>query len=425
MVGVVAYIAILGGVALWSLKRPAIGITAIICMFSLEQWGQVSSSFFITFRTITNIAIGIIVLLAVANTVLSNVRTYKLFPTISWLVFTLFIYAYVTTIWSLSQDIVYSNWKHFFPYLVTIIFLGPLLINSKTDIHAIAKSLLIFGLPLVFLLLFFVEWEHRRILVAGNNYETALYGNPLEIGTFASIIFIVVVFHNISRLKKIDLLLRVAAGLLCLALIVESGSRGQLLAVLLSVCIFWPLRNKITDVGTFVTSGIFIFAILILTWLAISNVGGGNIRWTYDYIEADLFGRMATSIKILSIWLDSGALLIPGLGNYSSFSLIGTYPHNVPVEVLCEEGIIGAIIYLAIVHYSIRSVINSLRIAKAGTQQHSCIILMASLLLFSFIISLKQGNLLGNLYFFMFAILVGRYEYSLKYENFMKAKYDK
>ena len=422
MIGIATYITILGGLALWSLKRPSVALTAIICMFSLEQWGQASSGFLLSHRTATNIIVGLVVLIAVINKFLKKNWIYKPFPYMTWLVFALFLYALLTTIWTPAQDVAFGTWRHFIPYLVTIVFLGPLLIDDKEELNAVVKSLVTLGAPLVFLLLFFVQWEHRRILVSGSNYETAQYGNPLEIGTFASILLIVVVFHKTINKKNVDIVVRLVVALLCIALIVESGSRGQLFAALLSIYILWPLNYKIRNLGTFFVSGAILFGLLILIWLAISSIGEGNIRWTYDRVESDIYARFQSNMQLLLFWLNSGLSIVFGLGNSSSFSLIGFYPHNVPIEVLSEEGILGGIVYIMLIFASIKAVGNALRLTKINSQDRSCVTLISGLLLFSFVISLKQGSLLGNLYFFMFAIIICRYELRLRYKYIKNKK---
>lgn len=418
--GILSYIAILGLLALWSLKRPAVALTAIICMYSLEQWGQSSVPFLLTHRSFTNIAVGVIVLIAVMNTFLLKSKVKFLFTEVSIAIYALFIYAYISTYWSPAGDIAASLWRSSFPYIVTIVVFGPYLINTHFDIKRFTNSLMVVGPPLACFLMFFVEWQNRRILLGGTSYHDGLLGNPLTIGTFASILLIVCFFMVVDRYIKIQVLMRVVVAVLAVALIVTSGARGQLFAVIVVAYLFLPLIYRIRNVETFLGVGFVLLVMTALIFIAVIQTGGDNIRWSSDEIVAAAGGRFNASLTMISHWYNSGIYTVAGLGNSASYSVLGIYPHNVMSEVLSEEGLIGICIYFFIL---IRSGIAVKRcVDYSGTDKKSRrdIALIGGLFLFSFIISLKQGSMLFNPYFFMFAIIISRYEKLMRY-NILKS----
>ena len=418
--GMLSYIAILGFLALWSLKRPAVALSAIICMYSLEQWGQSTVPFLLAQRSFTNIAVGVIVLIAVLNTFLLKTKVKYLFTEVSVAIYALFIYAYFSTYWSPAGDVAASLWNRSFPYTVTIVVLGPYLINTHLDIKRFANSLMVVGPPLAFFLMFFVEWENRRILLGGTSYHDGLLGNPLTIGTFSSILLIVCFFKVAERFIEIQVLIRVVVAVLAISLVVTSGARGQLLAVILVAYLFFPLVYRIRSVATFLGAGVLLSIITALIFIAVIQAGGDNIRWSSEEISAAAGGRLNASLVMVSHWFNSGIFILGGLGNSASYSILGIYPHNVMAEVLSEEGLIGICLYLFILIRSGIAVKRCVAYSGADTKSRRDVAIIGGLFLFSFIVSLKQGSMLFNPYFFMFAIIISRYEKIMRY-NLLKS----
>jgi hypothetical protein len=96
-----------------------------------------------------------------------------------------------------------------------------------------------------------------------------------------------------------------------------------------------------------------------------------------------------------------------GLGNSASYDphIIGMYSHIVPLEVLAEEGIIGFGLFL-----SIRSINQAYKYVKNDQEYRGLLATISATFLFSFILSLKQGNMFGSLDLFMIAIILGKFE---------------
>ena len=121
-------------------------------------------------------------------------------------------------------------------------------------------------------------------------------------------------------------------------------------------------------------------------------------------------GRYENSIILIEYWLNGGISVIVGLGNSASYELIGIYPHNVLVEVFCEEGIIGGSLYLFILLSSLKAIVTCIKKTKPRSKSRNSVALVSSFFIFSFIISLKQGSLIGNYYFFLFAIILSYFK---------------
>jgi hypothetical protein len=105
-----------------------------------------------------------------------------------------------------------------------------------------------------------------------------------------------------------------------------------------------------------------------------------------------------------------------GLGNSASFSpdIIGRYPHMVPLEVLGEEGVLGLALFVAIVLLSIRYAmrLSSLKVLSQDVKR----VYAANFgcLVFTLLLSLKQGSLINSSMIFLFAVTGERYYHLVK-----------
>ncbi len=89
----VSYVIVLFSLALACLVRPAVAVTAVICMFGLDQWGQSSGAAIASNSAFTNIVVGVLVLLSLGTGVLQGKRLFRNLPAAYWLCIALFGYA--------------------------------------------------------------------------------------------------------------------------------------------------------------------------------------------------------------------------------------------------------------------------------------------------------------------------------------------
>jgi hypothetical protein len=99
-----------------------------------------------------------------------------------------------------------------------------------------------------------------------------------------------------------------------------------------------------------------------------------------------------------------------GLGNSSSFQVIGFYPHIAGLEVVAEEGLLGAALYAAIIVLAIRSIRRISGQPELTDIERSVLATLTGLFVFEFILSWKQGSLLSSVYVFAYAITLARLE---------------
>lgn len=413
MHGLISYFLIIGVMLLMLWRHPAIALAGVLCMFGLEQWGQASHPFFGLHQTFTNLVIGGIVLLALACKFLKGEPLFANYPTTGWLVLGLFGYAYASAIWAPRVDLSLGIWNSRGPYVLTIIVLTPLIISRVEDLQASFKALVVMGSFLTLLLLAFVSWDSRMIVL-----EHGL-GSPLPVSEMAGMVALVAILADPWPSSKIWQVVRLAVIGLSLILVVRSGSRGQLFGLIAVSGLCWPISRRIESVKQFALWVGLVLFLTGITTLALQEFWGnkdtyyaGGSRWSEQAMEGAMSDRLRQAVFLLELWFDSPQSIIFGLGNSASFDprILGVYPHFVPLEILAEEGLAGFGLYLLILYHAMSCAGRSFKALANMPKERSLLGALVALFLFTFLLSLKQGSMLLNLELFMFAIILGKYE---------------
>jgi hypothetical protein len=414
MIGIAAYAAIAGGlfVALW--RYPAVALAGVLCMFGLEQWGQATTTFFAQHHTATNFMIGGMLLLAlVIQGVRKGFSIFAGYPAVGWLTLALFLYAFASTQWAPRPDISLDLWASRWPYIVTVVFLSPLIITGIRDLRSAFTALLLVGGALTVLLLFFVKWD-SRLIVLGNGL-----GNPLAVAGMAGMVAFIAILADPWPRSIIWLPAKWVLVAMCLALVVRSGSRGQLLGVIFLSAACWPISRQIGNSKQFIAwiclllffGGITTWALQEF-WARQETYYAGGSRWSEQAMQGAMAGRLDQALYLVRLWYNSPQTIVFGLGNSASYDprILGIYPHFVPLEVLAEEGLIGFGLYGMILCFAIRYAFRSFRQIAEEPGKRLILGGLVGLCMFTLMLSFKQGSLLGNLEPFMLAIILGRYE---------------
>ena len=420
MIGLSAYAAIAGSlfIAIW--KYPAVALAGVLCMFGLEQWGQATTTFFAQNHTATNYLIGGILVLAVmVQGVKKGFSLVAGYPPVGWLILALFLYAFASTQWAPRSDISLDLWASRWPYLITIVVLSPLLITQSRDLRVANIGLLVGGGLLTILLLFFVQWENRRIVMGHD------LGNPLAVSTMAAMVVLIAVLSDPWPESRLWVPLKWTLVALCLVLVVRSASRGQLFGTLLVSVACWPISRRLANVKQFVILGLVVVLLGGATSWAINEYsseqmnGARGSRWNEQAAQEDFSGRLNNAMFLVRLAYESPVTVLLGLGNSASYDprILGIYPHFVPLEVLAEEGLIGFGLYLTILFCSMRSCVRCFRSIANEPRERLLLGSLVGLYMFTLLLSFKQGSLLGNLEFFMLSIILGRYERILSWDR--------
>jgi hypothetical protein len=258
-----------------------------------------------------------------------------------------------------------------------------------------------------------------RSLVLANE-EAWQQGNPLATATFAAEMAILAIGSMLAEKKPPHIrgLLLTIAGLSAFV-ILRSGSRGQLLAamagiVVVSFAVLNGARRR-NFLFAFIPACVLLAAVVFLKDAFIEATGMTWVekRWSVEQMQEHAMNyRLTTASALLSEFVSAASrnplVLLGGTGAASSYQLIGFYCHVVPVEALCEYGIVGAALYLMITWATFQSIRMMLKAKGITSADKTPIALLAGLFTVYFLLTFKQGSLLGHTEYFAAAMIVGR-----------------
>jgi hypothetical protein len=420
MLQMLLYALLVFGLGVAVIRRPSAALAGIFCLFGLKQWAQGTMVFFVQHGALPNLCMGLLLLLGLTVKLLRGQRVFSPYPAVGWRTLLLFAYAALTLLWTPDQGRSADLLLQALPYLATVIVLAPLLIGDREDLRPVAMTLLVFGGLLALLILLQVQWFNRKIILAGTSWADE-GGNPLAVAQLGGYLVLAAMLLHFRNLRLTGWILRLALAALGLMLIAKTGSRGQLMGLLLVLFLFVPMRKRMDHPGKLVILGMTLGVLVTLAlWLQSSfttEVATGQ-RWTPDKMLTDMGGRFDNLGILLGIW-STGPLstLIFGLGNSASYAIkaLGIYPHFVPGEVLAEEGLPGILLYVSILVACLGNLRRTYARVIDDAEARAELALFGAILTYEFLLSLKQGNLLGNTFFFGMAIVIGRI--SLIYED--------
>ncbi|MGI9485796.1 MAG: O-antigen ligase family protein [Geminicoccaceae bacterium] len=419
MLGIGVYLGIVGTLGAWCLARPAVILSMIFLLFALDQWGFALASGYLPSSAFTNyLAAGMTAFAIVILFMLGKPHRLLSGPAF-WLVVALFTYAFMSTLWVTVPGKALSIWAVNFQYLVVFILGAPLLIQEIDDLEVPMRALLLLGTPFIFCLNFLLEWGYRGFVVNGE--VTRL---PLALAQFGG--YMMILGALFGPRHGYWVLLRIAAVVLGALLIVKTGARGQFIsAVLCGAVLFGLGRSGFSPIKLMLATAFAAVFVVIAYFGAISymksdpNLRATAGRWSIDRLTEDYGDRSIRVLRIeamLDAWTDNPGTMLVGLGNSASYdpnitdctSPVGCYPHNLPIEILTEEGLIGLGLYLALILYVGVIAIRAISDSSVDDDRKGALKVLFAFMIFELILSLKQGSLLGNWRFFLFTILLDR-----------------
>jgi hypothetical protein len=416
------YFLLIGGLVLFVVKRPAMALGGILCTYGLEQWSQSQSAFFVEHGTLTNAVTLSVLLLALVIKIRRGERILRWTP-VSKAAVVLLGFALVSVLWSPYFEGSVEQWRKQAPYILSFIVLSPLLITRPEDIKDAFQSTLVFGSILLLLLMFTTQVQAggRGIQMATEmqvaDGVTISSGNPLAIASLSAYVALLAILMNFKHKSLWWSLARWIIVIIAMILMVRSGSRGQLIVFLMILPGFavmsWRPRSPLKLAS--LAMGL-IFLVTVSGWV-LTEYADAN-RWNIDTFRAEVADskqavRLNYVHRLIDYWNQSPAYhAVVGLGNSAAFDpdIIGEYPHVVLVEVLAEEGVVGLVLFVAFVFLTCRSLWRLYLLAARDPVWRSLVAVAGALFIYEFMLSFKEGSLIGNVYMFTFAVMLGRFE---------------
>ncbi|MCA9215692.1 MAG: hypothetical protein KDB27_21655 [Planctomycetales bacterium] len=419
MILIVAFI-LLGITALYSIKHPAIMVAAAFCVYGFEQWAQVKMPFFVVNSTFLNFYVGVLTLLGVGLVALRGHNPLNPFPNGVKLVYAMYIYAYVSILWSTNTTQSLVIGQAYAPYIASSVFLAPLLVYRDSDYKRAFMGTILMGSVIMLMLILGTrihDWgrtiviEHDvKVLDKAGEYTDRL--SPLAVAEMGAQVGLLILLMNFKGIQRVWSLIRWPVVFAGLYLIVRSGSRGQLMAVFAVAVAFYGASKSKSKAGGAAKAIIGLALFAGLTVVVMSALDAFD-RWNVEKMSSEFQEtRFSMAGQLFTYWFTRPQRWIFGLGGAASWDpdIIGSYCHVQPVEVLCEFGAVGFVMYATIIIMVIMSWLNTIKIYKGDPSKRGMSVAMAALFAFSFILSLKQGAFIGTPSFGLTAILLFRFE---------------
>jgi len=412
MINLGIYIALLLSLLLGTLYRPAIGLAMLACVQVLDFWGQLSSPWLAENGKFTNLyMVGLIAIGFLRAQQFRSEKTQGI-PWVQMLVICFWIEAGISLYWSPAFTQGVGEWGKYLPYMMLHAVLAPLLIRRPIDLQHGLSSILVLGAVLTILVDAFVRWDQRFVVSFYNPNEK--FWNALAFAQMAGYVTIAAVLLNHRKSWFWGVIKGVAIAS-SVILVVKSGTRGQFVLMAMLPIVFLPMSRTLGSVKTYVSGVLLVTCLAMATIFAYDSFTQQDERWSSGRFQSDWDLRVIMAEKLLHHWLKASngdpTVLFIGLGNSASFSqgIIGFYPHMVVPEILGEEGLLGLGLFCLAIWISIRTTRNAYHLSKEDPVQRGILATLAACFTFAFILSFKQGSLVGySAEVFSFVILIER-----------------
>ena len=407
--GFVIYVLLLSLLAIGAWLRPPVAIAALGSLFALKQLGSASHGWLAANAAATNYAVALIAGLALVRRLLQGRLLRQGAPPLMGIVLALYGYMLVSLMWTPVGKLIGGLWGHDYPYMVLLVGIAPWLVATTEELQLAFAWFAAVGGVLILTLLLALRWGDRGLIVTTGALldET----NPLAIADVAGAVALCALFIVSKRRNVFVTLARLACAALCVVAIIRSGSRGQLLAVCVAILLMIPVAYPLTRLKGTGSALLGLLAVgLGIAWGVGHYVHWYDERWAQGQEVGDVAGRWSMVSALLQAWRQHAVSVIFGMGNSASFlpSIAGFYPHNVPLEILGEEGLIGFSMYLAMIWLLLAWAVRGLRAVGDATQRRGLLAIAFGCFIFALITTFKQGNAYGSVTFFMFAMLAAR-----------------
>lgn len=408
--------------ALWTFKRPGAAFGLLLAGFAVEQWLQTRHVIFTTYPWLGNVAIALFVGMGILSRFMSGTLRLDLTPKVYFAGAALFAFWCMSFFWTMNPDMTFRVLVvEYGPYWLVFFFAPVFLMASWRDLRASYQVLLVSGLVLVPIFTLFSDWSGRAVkfVEAGagqGSIRAGVGGNPLAIATYGGYVMLAALLLHFSGASRFFQIVRwglVAGGL---AIGLMSGSRGQIVAMLIAALAFLPMSRRIKNLGQFLGLGIALMLILGLSSVLYDTLIAST-AWQEDRWQRDAFwtawteGRLNTSLILLERWLDGGPVAwIFGLGARASNYVEGLwfYPHLVMAEVLGELGLVGFVMLWLIPILAYTAAQRSWPFVKNDAEMRGVLATACAIFLFEVVLSFKQGSFFFSHLTMVHAVIIGR-----------------
>ncbi len=413
--GIIVLLAILY-LLVMSLTRLPWALVLVMVQFPTEQLLQSYFVFFVTRSEAFNGIVGLVAVIAVITTALRGQPMFRGSFNLASICMVLYlIFAATSTTWA-PTNVASSFPSGAIAYIALYIFIGPLLIQSLADLRSFMIMSIILGTVVGAMILANpnAEFIRGRYLLKFAGIGLAADSNPLAMADLGGYVAIVAALFRPPTAAFVWLALRIVAIGVGVVLLLDSGSRGQVVMAGLVILAFYPIANRIENIGQ------FLGRVLLLGLLAAAAVfasyyfaaAGTERRWDGTEVASASEIRINNIRLLLSSWFRNPVYWLGGLGNgafaYLDAGARQPYVHNILAEALGEFGLIGFSLLMIVIGCTVAAGKRLFQTLKDFAKWRSEIAALLATTVFSFLVSNKQGNIWVSTQTFMLLLIVTR-----------------
>ncbi len=313
-------------------------------------------------------------------------------------------------LWAPSSPVISSNFSSF--YICALLIIFAQLIGISSQRFEIAK--LIYGLGGVAIAIYMLFANGSEFTHNGRMYLT-IGGTSIETN-YLNYLFIFPTIYCADRLisKKTVLiekiLLLFSIGFM-IFVVLSTGSRGGLTAVTIGgivTCLFSGKENGRETKKLVITAVVVILVAILFPYIA--HLLPEKIIGRFDLsnlVSSGGNGRVDIWKNSLDIILEESNLLqmLFGHGFLSSVSIVGTTLHNVLIEIMFDQGLVGLLLFV-VMNIELLYVAFSSRNAQ-----------MTGLVVGQFVLSMTLAGVVSRYFWINYLVLILFYEVSFSTEK--------
>lgn len=381
------------------------GVACFIHVFTLEQLFSAHSIYIYHKPSLINICLAGIVCFAFICSFRKKCSIHLHQFKALTIYFLIILYVLATGVIS-QNELVSKAFAQFFPYFIALVLTVYTLLRTN-DVQGFSKGILYFGAPLIFFLSISPHFGvgGLRVPWAFDNYGNNLRLNYLELGYTAGILLISSSTSVIFKKTWLDFLVRLLLILLSLYVLIKTGARGQTVFAIVATVIVFLMKGK-NIAGRIVILTMFGSLLSVLLIELLSDMWSGSERWSIEKITQDGVGRFEIAMYGLELWSQSIIGIVFGIGHLTIEKVTGSYPHIVVLEVLAEEGVLGFLLFLWFVLICFRKGFKLASKTRMSKNDSGALFVLVGIMIYCFMLSFKQGTILGNWPFFLFGSIV-------------------
>lgn len=388
------------GLMLW---RPQYAAVAVLVMFPLEQLAQ---SYFMIAQAkpiLVNASVALVAGTAVLLRMGKGERVFEGYANpVCVLIWALYGYCWFSMLWSPSMGPALAMLKPGLAYWFLLMVIAPLLFGNIASIRPVFVALLVVGSIISLLILASpnASFYAGRLTIQFSAAFRDIRGNPLALAEMGGLMAIVAALLVGSGRNPLFLAIRISALIVGLGLGIASGSRGQVIAAVAAGFIFLPLARRVGNFKQFLGLGVGAIVLYFVVTTAFSLfIGAENeSRWQIEGMRDGMETRLESVGTLMAAWAENPAAWLLGLGSnaFNHHSQGGNYVHNMVIEILCEQGLIGFGLFVGALWFAVRAGYALLQIHRDDPELRSTVAALAAICVYGLLLSLKQGSLLAH-----------------------------